>query len=220
MTGSILAAPLAALALALSAAPPPPAPPAPVASASPAAVALARQVQAYYQGTRDLTARFTQTYTYAGLGRRLVSTGTLEVKKPGRMRWDYATPSPKTIAVAGHRLVQYEPEEGQAVVDERFDATAMSAAVAFLLGRGDLLADFVPALGPGGALLLEPRVADPRVRSLALDVGPGGEVRATTVRDGAGNENRVELDGVRRNTGIPDGRFEVALPAGVRLLGR
>jgi outer membrane lipoprotein carrier protein len=192
-----------------------------LAQASPAAdpaapAALVRKVQALYERTRDLTARFTQTYTYAGLGRRAVSTGTLQVKKPGLMRWDYATPSRKTVAVAGKRLVQYEPEENQAFVDERFDATAMSAAVTFLLGTGDLAREFSPALDAAGALVLTPRAPDPRVARITLTTGPDGEVLGTAVLDGAGNENRITFEGLRRNAGLADAAFEVALPKDVR----
>lgn len=195
----------------------PPAPPhaEPARPAEPAA-ALVRKVQALYERTRDLEARFTQTYTYAGLGRRAVSTGTLLVKKPGLMRWDYATPGKKTIAVVGRRLVQYEPEEHQAYVDDRFDSTAMSAAVTFLLGTGDLTREFAPSLDAAGALVLTPRSPDPRVARITLTTGPDGEVLGTAVVDGAGNENRLVFEGLRRNAGLADAAFEVALPKDVR----
>ena len=217
----VLAA-LAALAAALLAAAPITAPAAvpPTAgpAATPEALALVRKVQAFYERTRDLECRFTQTYTYAGLGRKAVSTGTLLVKKPGLMRWDYATPSKKTIAVTGKKLVQYEPEENQALVDEQFDASAMSAAVTFLIGRGDLLKEFAPALGEGGALQLTPRAADPRVARVTLTVAADGEVTGTAVLDGSGNENRLAFEALQRNPGLKDAAFEVALPANVRRL--
>src|SRR5512146_2687963 len=147
-----------ALALAVSATPSPPA-----AAGAPDAQALVRKVQAFYERTRDLTARFQQTYTYAGFGRRQVSSGVVQVKKPGMMRWEYQKPSPKTVAVKGKRLVQYEPAENQAYVDEHFDASGMSAALTFLLGKGSLEAEFEVSTSSTGALLLRPREADPRV---------------------------------------------------------
>src|SRR5512133_970145 len=76
---------------------------APAAPTPAQATDLARKVQAYYEATRDLQARFEQTYTYSGFGRRQVSSGTLRVKKPGMMRWDYEAPTPKTVAVTGSR---------------------------------------------------------------------------------------------------------------------
>jgi outer membrane lipoprotein carrier protein len=206
--------PVLALLAALLAAPA--AAPAPAGPAAGDARALVRKVQAFYESTRDLRARFVQTYTYAALGRRQVSEGTLEVKKPGRMRWDYASPSVKTIVVNGSRLVQWEPEANQAYVDDRFDATAMSAAVTFLLGTGSLEREFEASLGEGGALVLRPRKADPRVASVTLFTGPDGEVSRTRVVDGQGNANDIAFAEVRRNAGIPDARFELSLPDGVR----
>jgi outer membrane lipoprotein carrier protein len=188
-----------------------------VAAAPPAdAGALAKKVQAFYERTRDLEASFQQTYTYSGFGRRQVSKGTLKVKKPGMMRWDYASPTPKTVAVKGSRLVQYEPEENQAYVEERFDATAMSAAVTFLLGKGDLAREFALSVDGAGDLVLRPKEEDPRVESIALAVGPDGEVRATRVVDGAGNVNEIRFEKVKRNPGLPDSAFEVKLPKDVR----
>jgi len=187
------------------------------AAAGDAASVVAR-VQAFYDRTKDLTARFQQTYTYSGFGRKQVSSGKLLVKKPGMMRWDYEDPEPKTVAVKGSRLVQLEPEENQAYVDEKFDSTALSAAVTFLLGKGDLAKDFTASLDPGGALLLVPRVADPRVASVALTVAEDGRVTATRVIDGAGNVNEIRFEDVKRNVGLSDAEFDVKLPAGVRRL--
>lgn len=187
-----------------------------LAPASPAdAAALAQRVQSFYERTRDLEARFTQTYTYASLGRSQVSKGRLRVKKPGMMRWDYESPAPKTVAVKGRRLVQFEPEENQAFVDEKFDASAMSAAITFLVGTGDLAKEFDFSLDGSGALVLRPKEADPRVATIVLVVGASGEVTETRVRDGSGNENRVVFEKIETNKGLKDGDFEVKLPKDV-----
>jgi outer membrane lipoprotein carrier protein len=198
---------------------PPPEPSRPPAARSAAdAAAVAGRVQAFYDRTKDLTASFTQTYTYQGFGRRQVSSGKLLVKKPGMMRWDYEKPEAKTVAVKGSRLVQFEPEANQVYVDERFDATALSAAVTFLVGKGDLVKEFVPSLDEGGALVLTPRTPDPRVASIALTVAANGQVSATRVVDGSGNVNEIRFEEVRRNAGLADAAFEVRLPAGVHRL--
>jgi outer membrane lipoprotein carrier protein len=198
-----------AVALAMTAAAEAPAPP-------PAdAQALVRKVQAAYEKTRDLTARFRQTYTYSGFGRKQISTGTLQVKKPGMMRWEYETPAPKIVVVKGSRLVQYEPDENQAYVDEHFDSSGMSAALAFLLGKGDLTKEFEVTGAEGNVLVLRPRVDDPRVERIELTTDADGQIAVTRVVDGAGNVNEIELHDVRRNAGLPDKAFELTLPAGV-----
>jgi len=187
------------------------------AAASPAA--LAQKVQAYYEKTADLEARFVQTYTYAAFGRSQVSKGTLRVKKPGKLRWDYEVPARKTVLVAGSRLVQYEPEANQAYVDEHFDASAMSAAVTFLLGQGRLDKEFDLAVDGEGRLVLTPRKPDPRVARVVLTVGPGGEVTATRVEDGSGNVNAIAFEGLRRNVGLSDAVFVLELPKDVHRVG-
>ncbi len=190
----------------------------PVRRAQPGARELARAVQAFYQRTQDLEATFVQTYAYAAAGRRQVSRGTLRVKKPGRMRWDYQVPERKTVAVNGSRLVQWEPEANQVYLDERFDATAMSAAVTFLLGQGSLEAEFHVSSGGPHELVLKPRKPDARVESVTLTVGPEGQVTATRVEDGQGNVNLVELGDIRRNAGLRDSDFEVRVPEGAHRL--
>jgi outer membrane lipoprotein carrier protein len=189
-------------------------PPAP----SRAARDLARAVQAFYERTQDFEAGFVQTYSYAAAARSQVSRGTLKVKKPGRMRWDYQAPERKTVAVVGSRLVQWEPEANQVYVDERFDATAMSAAVTFLLGRGNLEGEFHVSSGGPGQLVLRPRKPDPRVESVTLTVGPEGQVTATRVEDAQGNVNLIELRDIRRNVRLRNADFEVRVPQGAHRL--
>ncbi len=185
------------------------------AQPAPDAHALAREVQAFYERTHDLEARFVQTYTYATFGRTQKSSGTLKVKKPGTLRWDYTEPSPKTIVVSGTRLVQYEPEANQAYVDDRFDLSAMSAAVTFLVGKGSLEKEFQLATDAEGHLVLTPRAPDSRVERVVLTVAPGGEVTATRVVDGSGNVNEIAFRDIRRNVGLPDSAFVLDLPKDV-----
>ncbi len=179
------------------------------------AQALAREVQAFYEHTRDLEAGFVQTYTYAAFGRTQKSRGTLRVKKPGKLRWDYTDPAPKTIVVNGTHLVQFEPDANQAYVDDRFDLSTTSAAVTFLVGKGSLEKEFHLATDAEGHLVLTPRAADARVERVVLTVAPGGEVTATRVVDGSGNVNEIAFRDLRRNVGIPDKAFVLDLPKDV-----
>ena len=182
---------------------------------TPDASALGQRVQGYYEKTKDLEASFVQTYTYSAAGRSQTSRGTLRVKKPGKLRWDYVDPAKKTIVVNGSRLVQYEPEENQAYVDEHFDASAMSAAVTFLLGKGKLEREFDLSAEAGGRLVLTPRKADARVERVVLTVSETGEVTATRVVDGSGNVNEIAFQNLRRNVGMKDDLFVLDLPKDV-----
>src|SRR5512144_150707 len=188
-----------------------------LSTSAPDASALAEKVQAYYDRTKDFQASFVQTYTYAAAARSQTSRGTLRVKKPGKLRWDYAEPSKKTIVVSGSRLVQYEPEENQAYVDEHFDASAMSAAVTFLLGKGKLAREFELSVD-GGRLVLTPRKPDARVDRVVLTVAESGEVTGTRVVDGSGNSNEIAFQNLQRNVGLKDDVFALELPKDVHLI--
>jgi outer membrane lipoprotein carrier protein len=187
-------------------------------AAAPEAPALAGKVQAYYEKTKDFAANFVQTYTYSAAGRSQTSRGTLRVKKPGKLRWDYLDPSKKTIVVNGARLVQYEPEENQAFVDEHFDASAMSAAVTFLLGKGKLAREFELSAEAADRLVLTPRKPDARVDRVVLTVSDSVEVTDTRVVDGSGNVNEVEFQKLQRNVGLKDDVFDLELPKDVHLV--
>ena len=61
--------------------------------------ALASKVDQRYDHMRTLEAQFTETYTGAGMSR--TESGTLLMKRPGRMRWDYDQPRPKLFLTDG-----------------------------------------------------------------------------------------------------------------------
>ena len=57
--------------------------------------AIADQVDQRYNHMQTMQAQFTESYSGAGMKR--TESGTLELKKPGRMRWDYDEPRPKML---------------------------------------------------------------------------------------------------------------------------
>src|SRR4051794_25717032 len=74
--------------------------------------AIAEKVDERYNHIRTLEAGFTETYTGAGMTR--TESGTLLLKKPGQMRWDYTEPRPKIFVTDGHIAWFYVPGEKQA----------------------------------------------------------------------------------------------------------
>jgi outer membrane lipoprotein-sorting protein len=57
---------------------------------APAASSLARLVDNHYNHLQSLQTRYTERYQ--GLGMDRSETGTLTLRKPGRMRWAYGSP--------------------------------------------------------------------------------------------------------------------------------
>ena len=80
-------------------------------SAQPDVHAIADKVDQRYNHMQTLQAQFAETYSGAGMTRH--ESGTLELKKPGRMRWDYDEPRPKMFLTDGSTAWFYVPGERQ-----------------------------------------------------------------------------------------------------------
>lgn len=208
-----LAAWLAAVAVAAPAGAQPP----------PATTTLARAVQAHYQQVRDFTADFEQAYVGGALKRRTVEKGTVAIRKPGRMRWDYVSPEKKQFVSDGTRMYFYVPADRQVRVSAMPDAGRVPTPILFLAGRGDLLRDFtyeevpVPQGVTGArALRLRPARPEPEYETLTLVVDAASYAfRQLVVVDGQGGTSTFTFSNLRENVGVPDGRFVFTMPKGV-----
>jgi outer membrane lipoprotein carrier protein len=179
-----------------------------------------RRLDDRLQRTADLQARFVQTYRSVTLGREVVERGTMSLKRPGRMRWDYEGPEKKTFVSDGKSFYFYVPQDRQVIVREQ---TGNAQGVAGLLLSGKrLIEQFEPGLetGPSGLarLRLVPRKPDPDVERIFLDVDASFGIRAIEIEDAQGNRSRFELAGIRENVGLSDKLFRFDVPHGVEVI--
>ncbi len=73
---------------------------------------LLKGVEARYNRAKTLQVLFTEEYTPPGHSRRTES-GTLLLRKPGRMRWNYSQPAGKLFLSDGKMLWLYTPAENR-----------------------------------------------------------------------------------------------------------
>lgn len=207
--------PLAVLLLAAPVAAPP----------DPADSALARDVLRRLEDrqarTRDVVARFTQSYRSGMLGREVVERGTLSLKRPGRMRWDYQDPEKKLFVSDGRTSYFYVPADRQVVVSEQDDRRSLAARL--LSGRGGLAEEFDASLAEPleeGVLRLKlvPKREQPDVERAFVDVEPSGRVRGLLLEDAQGNRTRFRFEDVRENRGLPDSVFHFEPPPGIEVI--
>jgi outer membrane lipoprotein carrier protein len=192
-------------------------------------VALA--VQAFYDQTREVGARFQQTYVHKLYKRTDRSTGRVVFKKPGMMRWDYETPAGKVIVSNGKQISIYEPgesgESGQ-LLEQPIGQAQLPQALAFLMGTGRLQDDFTFRLldaqregfASGDVLELRPKQPTPHFDRLLFYVEQKAEVRGLVRRllivDASGNRNRFDFSAFKFNAGTPASSFELKVPKGTR----
>jgi outer membrane lipoprotein carrier protein len=207
---------LACLALSVITVPSAPAQPAP-------SDALAKSIQRHYQQVRDFTATFEQAYVGGALKRKTVERGTVAIRKPGRMRWDYETPEKKLFISDGLRMYFYVPADKQVRVSSMPESGRVPTPILFLAGRGDLLRDFKaeevsPPVGTPGsrALRLRPVRPEPEYDTLTIVVdGTSFAMRQLVVVDGQGGTSTFSFTNLRENVGVADSRFVFTMPKGV-----
>ena len=192
-------------------------------SAESAATVVAR-VQKFYDNTKDLRAKFEQQIDSASRAPSKAS-GEVWLKKPGKMRWDYAKPDKKLIVSDGGTLWFYDIEDEQAYKQD-LKGNALPAQVSFLLGEGKLDKEFdasltkVDGLAPDElALKLVPKVGTTAYRYLVFIVDDkSGQVRRTIIYGQDGSTNRISFIEVQQNKGVDDGKFRFSPPAGTHIL--
>ena len=197
-----------------------------VAFASPATELdqLLAGLQAKYLRLTTLTAEFTQIYHAPGERTRRES-GNLQLKKPGKMRWDYTTPEAKLYVSDGKTIYEYIPAERTAT---RTSAKAMDdwrAPFMFLLGRGDLRRDFAriefaneAPLRAGNRVLrlLPKRSLDLREVLIEVDPKTLGLARLSLLKQGHARIDFL-LNNVQENAVIADAAFVFKPPVGVQV---
>jgi outer membrane lipoprotein carrier protein len=195
-----------------------------------AAPTLDEAVSALEQAQRkvtDLKATFRQTAVNKALNQTIEARGTLYLKKPGRLRWEYQTPTPQEIVSDGTRLWIYTPELKQVNV------TAAPAALAgpagsFLQGLGQVREHFDPRfLNPAqpvdaeGLVVLDlaPKRPQPLLARLIVSVDPRTWlVRQAIVHDELGNTVTVRFGDTVVNSGLSDSLFVFVPPPGVAVV--
>ena len=188
-----------------------------------AATVVAR-VQKYYDATRDLRAKFEQQLDSPSRAPSKAS-GELWLKKPGKMRWDYATPEKKLMVSDGSTLWVYQPDDEQAYKQD-LRGNALPAQVSFLLGEGKLDKEFdasltkIDGVGPDElALKMVPKVGTTAYRYLVFVVdAKSGQVKQTIIYGQDGSTNKLSFVDVQQNKGVDDGKFKFSPPSGTHIL--
>ena len=179
-------------------------------------------LQGKYLRLNTLTAEFTQIYNAPGERTRRES-GQLQLKKPGKMRWDYTTPEAKLYVSDGKVMYEYLPAERTATRASAKQVDDWRAPFMFLLGRGNLRRDFAriewaseaPIRAGHRVLRMIPkRTSD--LRELLLEVEPNS-LRLTRLSLLKSGSARIDflLTNVQENAVIGDSVFLFQPPAGV-----
>jgi outer membrane lipoprotein carrier protein len=113
----------------------------PAFTSAPDVSRILKGVEERYNRARTLQAAFVETYTFQGRARKPES-GTLSLRKPGRMRWDYAEPPGKLFLSDGKNVYLYVPRLNRVERMKLKESDDMRAPLAFLLGKLNFKREF------------------------------------------------------------------------------
>jgi outer membrane lipoprotein carrier protein len=185
---------------------------------------LAQALQQRYQGIRDFSADFVHSYRGGVLRTQTTERGTMAVKKPGRMRWNYTTPEKKEFVSDGKKIYFYVPQDRQVQVTDVPSTDQAATPALFLAGRGNIARDFTATYAetsPAGtvALKLTPRRQEPDYEFLVVALDPKTlQIRALTTRDRQGGDSTLTFSNLKENRGLSDNDFAFRIPRGVDVI--
>ena len=186
---------------------------------------IAANVDNHYNHLRSLEAEFTEVYRGSGMDR--TESGTLWLKKPGKMRWEYRSPKEKLFVSNGKDAWFYVPDDRQARKESAKKLEDVRSPLAFLLGKTKLEKELrglslAPDIEPltGGDVVLRgvPTALADQISEIVLEITPQNQIGRLIVQgvDGASTEYRFA--GQKEDVAIADNRFDFKAPAGIEVV--
>ena len=154
-------------------------------------------------------------------------SGTLRLKKPGRMRWDYVQPRPKLFVTDGSNAWFYVPGERQARRTSVKQLDDLRSPLRYLLGKTKLekeleglsLAPDQKAVIAGDVVLRGiPKEMRDRVSQTLLEVSPDGLIMRIVIEELDGSVTEFRFLQQKENVQIPDQQFRFVPPPGVEIV--
>jgi outer membrane lipoprotein carrier protein len=205
----------------------------PAAAQIPSATSLAHTVDNHYNHLQSLQAHYTERYQGLGLDRS--ETGTLTLRKPGKMRWAYdaspsaAAPTGKLFIMDGHSAISYTPGDPQATRIPAKQLDDLHSPLRFLLGHTELTKELdnltlsPVSTGANGSPALynlsgTPKGMAQRLRNLILTVDPTGQIHAMRLEETDGSTTTFTFTDLRENVPTTDADFTFTPPTGVTIV--
>lgn len=183
---------------------------------------LAGSVDRHYNTLSSMQADFTEVYKGGGMTR--TESGTMWLKKPGKMRWQYRFPREKLFVTDGKTAWFYVPGEKQARRAKVKDLDDLRSPLAYLLGKTKLQKEFEglspapdkkPMVAGNTVLRGIPKSMSDRVSQVLLEITPTSIISGIYVEELDGSSTEFRFQNERNNVQLADERFRFSPPPGV-----
>jgi outer membrane lipoprotein carrier protein len=196
-----------------------------LAQAVPDLQATAKAVDDHYNHLKTLQAEFTEIYNGSGMDR--TESGTLWLKKPGKMRWEYRSPRDKLFLSDGRDAWFYLPGDKQVRKTPMKKLEDLRSPLGLLLGKTRLEKElhalgFAPDIPPlaAGDLVLRgvPNGIEDRISVVLLEITPENRIRRIKVTEVDGSTTEYQFTDQKEGVAIDDARFRFTPPPGVETI--
>ncbi len=192
---------------------------------------MVQSVQKTYGGVSSLQADFLQESFLSALDVSEQSSGKMQFRKPGQMRWDYLKPEAQLFLIRDKVLTLFQPKENQVIRQRVEDVFLTDLPASFIMGIGDLSRDFklVAACDNADGVVLELSPAraasadkgDRAIKTFKLLINPSSYLPVgARVVDVGGNSTAILFQTPKTNALIPDSTFEFTAPKGADIIER
>jgi outer membrane lipoprotein carrier protein len=200
---------------------------APVAPVDKELDAALQGLQKKYSQVRDLRMEFIQSYKSPRRAAK-TETGTLVLKRPGMMRWEYKTPIEKLFVSNGKTVFFYLPQEKQVQKTKVKESRDQRIPFLFLLGKGNLKRDFSkvewasdqkPFFQGNRVILAYPKKDIDEFARILMEFSPQTfQLQRVTVLDADGTTSEFVFTNIQQDLGTAAGIFDFKTPPGTEVI--
>jgi outer membrane lipoprotein carrier protein len=186
---------------------------------------VAQKVDEKYNHLHTLQSDFTEIYR--GVGVERTESGTVWLKKPGKMRWEYRSPREKLFVSDGRDAWFWVAGERQVQRTKLKQLEDLRSPIAFLLGKAKLekelqnltvAPDVSPAVSGDVVIRGVPRAMADRVNQVVLEITPDSWIRRILIDQVDGSTTEYRFDNQRPDIAVADTKFDFQLPAGTEIV--
>ncbi len=180
-------------------------------------------VQKRYDATTSLKANFIQKSYLKVMGQSQVAKGSVIIKKPGRMKWDYSAPDPQLLISDEDYLWLYLPDDKQATRMKIESVYSSNTPALFLAGKGKLTQTFnvgqVLEQETSYKITLFPKEAEQNIDHLVIVADKKNfQILGSSVYDKLGNHTEMRFTDIQTNPTLNDSLFLFKAPTGVEII--
>lgn len=196
-----------------------------VAAEQPSVGQTARAVDEHYNHLKSFKAAFTEVFQGDGISR--TESGTLWLKKPSRMRWEYHVPREKLFLIDSQTAYFYVTGDRQAKKTPVKNLDDIRSPLRYLLGKTKLekeleglsLAPDLTPLQPGDVVMRGvPKIMKDRVAEVVLEVSAAHQIHRIVIHGVDSTVTDFRFSQIEENVPVQDSLFRFIPPPGVNTI--